>query len=112
MEALREKSRSLHSDVLPVQRENVNANDTRETMPYYSIYEQVTLLGVRAQQIAEGARPLVSLEGINTSAPHVEWKIAERELQQNKIPYIIRRHYANDTAEFWAANELRVLKDK
>ena len=82
MEELRYQSRILHPEVVPVSREQVKASleNPRVTFPYYSKYEYVTLVATRAQQIAEGSKPLVSLEGMLTSDPQFVWKLAEKEI--------------------------------
>ena len=55
-------------------------------------YELVRVLGTRAQQIAEGAAPLVDLDGLTTALA-----IAEKELTERKIPIIIVRKLPNGT---------------
>lgn len=105
MEALREKARANHPEVLPVIRENVKT-ENRVTLPYYSKYEYTALLGTRAQQLADGAKPLISVDKFNASDPHFVWKVAEREILEQKLPYIIRRRIPGGGEEFWSATEL------
>ena len=68
MEQLRDDSRIIHPEVQSVSRSDVNESlkNPKLTLPYYTKYEYVTLVGTRAQQLAEGARPLVSLDGLIT----------------------------------------------
>ena len=111
MEQLRESSRLLHPEVISVTRESVieSQNSPRITMPYYSKYEYTTLLGTRAQQLAEGAKPLVSLEGMVTSDPQFVWNLAKREILEQKLPFIIHRRLPNGVSEYWSATELTVI---
>lgn len=110
METLRKESEILHPEVKPITRQDVADGLTkpRITLPYYSKYEYTALISARAQQLADGARPLVSLEGIKTDAMFV-WSVAEKELKQKKLPFIIRRPLPGGDSEFWSAQELEVM---
>jgi DNA-directed RNA polymerase I, II, and III subunit RPABC2 len=81
---------------------------TRITEPYYSKYEYTTLLSLRAQQLADGAPPFVSIQEFNRDDPRLVWKIAEREILEKKLPYIIRRKLPNGTSEYWSIAELEL----
>ena len=105
MDSLRVQAKANHPEVHAVIRESVKT-EGRVTLPYFSKYEYTVLLGTRAQQLAEGAKPLVSLEGMNTSHPRFVWNLAEREILEQKLPYIIRRRLPNGEAEHWSATEL------
>jgi DNA-directed RNA polymerase subunit K/omega len=67
------------------------------------------LLGTRAQQLAEGSRPLSSLEGLIPSDPQFIWKLAKKEILEQKLPFIIHRHLPNGKSEFWSTMELSVI---
>jgi DNA-directed RNA polymerase I, II, and III subunit RPABC2 len=99
-----------HPEVKPVYRsEVVEALKTpHTTQPYFTKYESVDMLAMRVQQIADGAKPLVGLEGLKTSDPMFLWKVVEREIEQRKLPFIIRRQMPNGTSEFWSAQELEL----
>jgi DNA-directed RNA polymerase I, II, and III subunit RPABC2 len=101
----------LHPEVKPVYRKEVNETIKQEriTHPYYTKYEYTALVAVRAQQISDGAKPLVSLEGLRTSDPMFVWNVAKREIEERKLPFIIRRQLPNKTMEFWSAMELEVI---
>jgi len=100
-----------HPEVVPVFRNEVaeNIKQPRITREYFTKYEYTTLVATRAQQLADGAKPLVSLDGLRTSDPMFVWNIAKREIEQRKLPFIIRRQLPNGTAEFWSAQELEVI---
>lgn len=108
MDQLRFSSKLIHPEVQPVARDAVDTTN-RITLPFYSKYEYTTLLGIRAQQIADGAKPLVSLEGLQTSHPQFVWKLAEKEIQERKLPFIVHRRLPNGTSEYWSATELSVI---
>lgn len=109
MDALRFQSRLLHPEVQAVTRESVkdSLDKPRITRPYYEKYEYVALLGARALELAEGAKPLVSLDSMITSDPQFVWKVAEREINEKKLlAFIIHRRLPNGTSEFWNTTEL------
>lgn len=111
MEKLRYDSKILHPEVQSISREQVTEalKQPKTTLPYYSKYEYVTLVGTRAQQLAEGARPLVSLDGMITSDPVFVWKVAEKEILEKRLPFIIHRRIPNGQSEYWSASDLTVI---
>lgn len=109
MDELRFESKILHPEVQSIDRDLVNKsiNEGRITMPYYTKYEYTTLIGTRAQQIAEGAKALVSLEDLVTSDPQFVWKVAEKEILDKQLAFIIiHRRLPSGISEFWNATEL------
>ena len=111
MEEVRFKSRIIHQEVQPVTREEITKalESARITREFYTKYEYTALIGIRAQQIAEGAKPLVSLEGIVTSSPRFVWEVAEKEIQEKKLPFIVHRQFPNGVSEYWSATELFII---
>jgi DNA-directed RNA polymerase I, II, and III subunit RPABC2 len=111
MEQVRFDSKIIHPEVLPVTRESVQEELKKErlTLPYYSKYEQVALIGTRAQQLAEGSKPLISLEGMNTSNPDFVWNVAEKEISERTLPFIIHRRLPDGTSEYWSTLELSIM---
>lgn len=111
MQEVRFSSKIIHPEVHPVSRDEITETfkNPRSTMPYFTKYEYTTLIGTRAQQIAEGAKPLVSLDGILTSSPKFVWDVAEKEVNEKKLPFIIHRRFPNGTSEYWSATELNII---
>ena len=108
MEQLRFDSKVLHYEVQPVDRDSVKP-ENRITLPYYSKYEYTALMGVRAQQIADGSKILVSLDGIQTSHPQFVWKVADLEIREKALPFIIHRRLPDGISEYWSCSELSVV---
>jgi DNA-directed RNA polymerase subunit K/omega len=111
MEELREKSTIEHPEVQAVSRKAVNESlkEDRITKTDFSKYEQVVIIGERALAIAQGAKPLVSIEGMNTSEPDFLWKVAEKELAEGVLAgFIVHRTLPIGTSEFWSASELTI----
>jgi DNA-directed RNA polymerases I, II, and III subunit RPABC2 len=100
-----------HPEVKPVFRKEVAeaVKLPRVTREYYTKYEFTTLLATRAQQLAEGAKPLVTLEGLKTSDPMFIWNVARREIEQRKLPFVVRRQLPNGQSEYWSTQELEVM---
>ena len=75
------------------------------TNPIMSKYEYTRVIGQRAKQIEGGAKPFVEVE------PNIidSYIIAENELLEKKIPFIIRRPMPNGGFEYWNINDLEIL---
>jgi DNA-directed RNA polymerase I, II, and III subunit RPABC2 len=111
MEDVRVSSKLIHPEVLPVSRDTITESleTTRITLPYFSKYEHTALVYTRAQQLADGAKPLVSLDGLRPSDPQFVYELAIKEIAEQKLPYIIHRRFPNGTSEYWNATELTVI---
>lgn len=81
---------------------NIIIDPFHKTIPYLTKYEKTRVLGQRAKQIECGAKPLVKVpENVIDS-----YIIAELELQQKKIPFIIRRPIPGGGVEYWNLKDL------
>jgi DNA-directed RNA polymerase I, II, and III subunit RPABC2 len=85
--------------------DNIIVDPLHRTIPYLTKYERARILGQRAKQIETGARPLVKIpENIVDS-----YIIAELELREKKIPFIIRRPIPGGACEYWSLRDLEVI---
>ena len=75
------------------------------TIPILTRYEKAKLLGVRAKQINSGSNIFVEVNK-NIIDGHI---IAQMELEQKKIPFIVRRPLPNGGSEYWRVSDLEVL---
>jgi DNA-directed RNA polymerases I, II, and III subunit RPABC2 len=93
-----------------VSRNEITASQEkpRITEPYYTKYEYTTLLALRATQLAGGATPFVPIQEFNRDDPRLVWKIAEREILEKKLPFILKRSLPNGEAEYWSITELEL----
>lgn len=75
------------------------------TLPFLSKYERTRILGERAKQINDGAKPFVE------SDPSVidGYLIALKELEERKLPFILRRPLCNGASEYWKLKDLEFL---
>ncbi len=108
MEQLRHDSRIIHPEVQSVSRDAIDTKE-RRTLPYYSKYEQTALLGVRKQQLADGAMPLVDIKEFIPSNHLFLEQVAKKEIYDRKLPFIIHRRFPDGTSEYWSASELSVM---
>ena len=75
----------------------------RLTKPYLTKYEKVRILGDRARQLAQGAKPMIKN---TTGLSHKE--VALLELKNKVIPLIIERPIPNVGVEKWKLTELEI----
>lgn len=64
-------------------------------------YEKAQIIGTRATQIANGAKPTIEINGYVSAI-----EIAEREYKANKIPLIIKRTLPNGSSNSFKVSEL------
>eukprot|EP00811_Abedinium_folium_P012309 NODE_21411_length_754_cov_5.709729.p1 GENE.NODE_21411_length_754_cov_5.709729~~NODE_21411_length_754_cov_5.709729.p1 ORF type:complete len:118 (+),score=44.76 NODE_21411_length_754_cov_5.709729:117-470(+) len=94
-------------DNFEVQEENLidhvprASEGPRKTTPYMTKYERARILGSRALQISMNAPVMVELDG--ETDPLL---IAEKELLERVIPFVVRRHLPDGTYEDWRVCEL------
>jgi DNA-directed RNA polymerase subunit K/omega len=77
-----------------------------QTLPILTKYERTRVLGERAKQINNGAKPYVD---VLTSVID-GYIIAEEELNAKKIPFIIQRPLPNGSKEFWKLADLEIIE--
>jgi DNA-directed RNA polymerase subunit K/omega len=81
---------------------NIIIDSLHKTLPYLTKYEKARVLGQRAKQIETGAKPFVKVpENIIDS-----YVIAELELREKKIPFIIKRPIPGGAFEYWNLRDL------
>ena len=83
--------------------EHTQAAESKERIstPYMTKYERARILGTRAMQISRNA-VFVELEPHETDP----LLIAEKELREKRIPFIIRRYLPDGTYEDWPISDL------
>lgn len=80
-------------------------DELHKTLPILTKYERTRVLGQRAKQINDGATPFVKVpEGVIDG-----YLIALKELEEKKIPFIIRRPLPNRASEYWHLEDLQVV---
>ena len=94
----------VHSQVLTSEAEMVPCSE-RTTPFYMTKYEKARVIGTRAVQISRNSPVLIKLD-FNDVDPV---RIAEMELAQRKIPFVIRRYLSDGTFEDWRVSELQII---
>lgn len=76
-----------------------------KSVPYLTIYEKTKIIGFRANQLSQGARPFIE------RPPHITdvLEIARLELEQKRLPFIIKRPMPDGTFEYWRLNDLMIV---
>lgn len=77
-------------------------DDLHKTIPYLTKYEKARILGQRAKQINSGATAFVKVPEKVIDG----YIIAELELQEKRVPFIIRRPLPNGGSEYWKVSDL------
>ena len=72
-----------------------------ESPPFLTIYERTKILGTRTNQLAEGARPFVTVPEYVTNP----LDIAKLELEQRRLPFIVKRPMPDGTFEYWRLSD-------
>jgi DNA-directed RNA polymerase I, II, and III subunit RPABC2 len=80
-------------------------DNLHKTLPFLTKYETARILGQRAKQLNSGAKSFVKIP------PNVidGYEIAKLELEEKKIPFIIKRPIPDGTCEYWNVSDLEVL---
>lgn len=85
--------------------DNIVIDSLHKTLPFLTKYEKTRILGLRAKQIDSGATPFVKVEsGIIDG-----YLIAMKELEEKKIPFIIKRPIPNGDFEYWNVSDLELI---
>lgn len=75
------------------------------TVPFLTKYEQTRIIGQRTKQLNSGAKPFIKVDEDIIDG----YVIALKELEQKKIPFIIRRPLPNGGSEYWKLEDLQIF---
>ena len=90
-----------------VQKMNAVDVSTYITLPWLTKYEFDQVIGLRTMHLSKGAIPLVDVsEGFQVTSNTQLRQIALEELQNKKLPYIVKRPLPNGKAEYWPVSKL------
>ncbi len=76
-----------------------------KTMPFLTKYEKTRILGQRAKQLNQGAQPMIPVDKKIIDG----YLIAQLELQQKALPFIIRRPLPGGKSEYWRLADLELI---
>ncbi len=76
------------------------------SVPFLTIYEKTSILGLRKQQLTNGAKTYLDDKLIEDN--NIE-SIANLELKHKKLPFIICRTFPNGLKEYFKLDDLMIL---
>lgn len=86
-------------------KNNNIVDEIHKTIPLLTKYERTRIIGQRAKQINSGAKAFVKVpENVIDG-----YLIAELELAQKRIPFIIRRPLPGGGCEYWNLKDLEIV---
>ena len=85
-------------------KQNIIIDPLHRTLPILTKYEKARILGVRAKQLNKGAEPYVKISDDIIDA----FVIANKELKEKKLPFIIQRPLPNGNSEYWKLEDLEI----
>lgn len=81
------------------------ADSNHRTYPFLTNYEKTKILGLRANQLSKGAVPFIEVPEHITDVRD----IARLELEQKRLPFIIKRPLPDGKFEYWRLMDLLML---
>jgi DNA-directed RNA polymerase subunit K/omega len=76
-----------------------------KSQPFLTQYEKTSILGFRTNQLAQGALPFVAVP------KHIRnpLDIAKLELEQRRLPFILKRPMPDGSFEYWRLSDLMII---
>lgn len=93
----------LDLQYIPVGGDKLDTN--HRTYPFLTTFERTKIIGLRANQLSKGAVPLIHVPKHITDVRD----IARLELEQKRLPFIVKRPLPNGTFEYWRLSDLLLL---
>jgi len=93
----------INAVYLPPSNNKVDSN--HRTYPFLTNFEKTKIIGLRANQISKGSVPFIDVPKHITDVRD----IARLELEQKRLPFIIKRPLPNGTFEYWRLTDLLIL---
>lgn len=77
-----------------------------KTKNILSKYERVKIIGLRSEQLQRGADPYVEYDTTVQFNPRA---IADEEMRQRKLPFMLRRTLPDGSSEYWRLDDMIIL---
>jgi DNA-directed RNA polymerases I, II, and III subunit RPABC2 len=91
----------INNSLISSSMENIVHPQNRILSEYLSRYEYSKVIGIRAEQLTQGAIPYVDVKNMNDPI-----EMAKKELNENKCPLSIKRYIGLNKYEIWSVNEV------
>jgi DNA-directed RNA polymerase I, II, and III subunit RPABC2 len=91
-----------------IQRDSAGViiDENHKTYPILSKFELTKIIGLRVTQLNKGSDPYIEVKTKNILDNSL---IAEKELREKKLPFIIMRPLPNGNCEYWDVNDLEYI---
>ena len=86
-------------------KDNIIVDKLHRTIPFLTKYEKTKIIGLRLKQLNSGAKPYIVVD--ESIIDNII--IANMELLQKKLPFIIQRPLPNNTFEYWKLQDLEII---
>ena len=80
-------------------------DELHKTLPFVTKYEYARIIGVRTKELNEGADPFVEFDHNIIDG----YNIAIKELEEKKLPFIVKRPLPNGSCEYWKLSDLELI---
>lgn len=91
--------------VIPPGGEGAPVDPHHRTYPFMTLYEKTKVIGLRANQLSQGAKPYIAVPEHVTDVR----EIARMELEQKRLPFLVKRPLPNGKYEYWRIADLMIL---
>ena len=81
------------------------SDSNHRTYPFLTNFEKTKIIGLRSNQLSKGSIPFIAVPKHITDVRD----IARLELEQKRLPFIIKRPLPNETFEYWRLVDLLIL---
>lgn len=95
-----------HKTIVKRDENDLIIDDYHKTIPILTKYERARILGLRITQLNKGAKPYINVTKNKIIDNHI---IAEQELNEKRLPFIIMRPIPNGGKEYWRLEDLEVI---
>jgi DNA-directed RNA polymerase I, II, and III subunit RPABC2 len=75
------------------------------SVPFLTQYERTKIIGMRTNQLSQGARPYIAIPEYITDVS----EIARMELAERRLPFIVSRPMPDGSHEYWRLSDLLIL---
>ena len=91
--------------VVPPGGDGAPVDPYHRTYPFMTLYEKTKVIGLRANQLSQGAKPYIAVPEHVTDVR----EIARMELEQKRLPFLVKRPLPNGKYEYWRIADLMIL---
>ena len=97
----------LQLEVIPAgpRAEGIAVDANHKSYPFLTKYEITKIIGHRANELSQGGRAYINVPVHITDLK----EIARMELDQRRLPYIVKRPMPNGKYEYWRLTDLMML---